>query len=77
MKSLVNKRVYSVKSDFTVLRKIKLKSEHKPTGFTRHFADGLLVNDKVATLKIVQYSDDAGFYLLHYDKEGSEITDLS
>jgi hypothetical protein len=57
-----------------VLRQLRLQAHHRPTGNTRHYAgDGLL--PPPAILQIVQFSGDAGFYLLYLNENGEEMTD--
>ena len=54
--------------------KIKLGKRHDPTGKTRHYRGGAECSPP-AELKIIQFSDDPGFYLLYCDDAGVEITD--
>lgn len=60
--------------DYKILKKIKLGPRHIPTGKTKHF-DSSVELGKPSILKIVQYKDDAGFYLIYCDDRGEELTD--
>jgi len=60
-----------------MLKKIKrvyLTLLHERTGKTIHYNAGLKV-DKPTQLIIAKYEDCSGYYLLHIDKEGKEMTD--
>ncbi|MEW4488924.1 hypothetical protein AB1L42_12630 [Thalassoglobus sp. JC818] len=56
------------------LRRIQLTLANRPTGNTRHFGGGEFL-PVPAELRIVQYENDAGFYLFYCDKTGLKITD--
>jgi hypothetical protein len=57
------------------LRRIHLiEGRHQPTGATKHH-HGSAELSPPSQLEIVRYPDDAGFYLLYPDDEGSELTD--
>lgn len=60
--------------EYIVLRRIRLGVQHKATGLTRHFVGGGLLS-KPSELLVVRYPDDAGYYLLYCDENGSELTD--
>ena len=47
---------------------------HQPTGYTRHYSGGVRVG-KPVVLEIRQYVGDIGFYLIHLDELGQELTD--
>lgn len=47
---------------------------HSPTGRTRHAFRNVDVGPSTA-LRIVQYDEDPGFYLIHSDANGREIAD--
>lgn len=57
-----------------LLRRIKLKSAHKPTGKTQHF-HGDKPLPAPTELRIVQFSSDPGCYLFYCDESGIEMTD--
>lgn len=57
-----------------LLRRIRLGHHHAPTGLTRHFCAGELLPPPVE-LKVVQYTDDCGFYLFYCDETGNEQAD--
>lgn len=57
-----------------IVREIRLGPLHKPTGNTCH-RSGLDLIPPTIMLKIAKFSDTVGFYLLHYDNDGNEITD--
>jgi hypothetical protein len=61
-------------SDPVILRRLRLTQAHSPTGKTRHRSGGALLPPP-AELRIAQYSNDPGYYLLHYDSDGREMTD--
>ena len=61
-------------SDYNLIKKVILSSEHKVTGKTRHFKEGDRVIN-IVELKIVTLDDAPGFYLLYFDKDGKEVTD--
>jgi hypothetical protein len=54
--------------------RMKLGDGHKPTGRTQHYRAGAECPPP-AELRIVQFADDPGFYLLYCDATGAEITD--
>ena len=57
-----------------ILARMRLQDRHRPTGKTRHYSiEGPL--PPPAALKIVQYGDESGFYLLYLDESGREMTD--
>ena len=60
--------------DYVVLRQIVLGASHQPTGKTRH-SHGAEELPPPTELKIVQFPDDSGFYLLYFDQDGIEMTD--
>jgi hypothetical protein len=57
-----------------LLQEVALTAQHRPTGNTRHFRDGVLLSPP-ANLRIVRFADDPGFYLLYLDADGNEQTD--
>jgi hypothetical protein len=74
-------------SKHTVLKRIVLKPEHKPTGKTRHFK-AIEVNldleelyiEKSAlrppkSLEIIQFEGDKAYYLIYKDEFDQELTD--
>jgi len=60
--------------EHVVLRRIVLGASHQPTGKTRHY-HGTEELSPPSELRIVRFPDDAGFYLLYFDQDGSELTD--
>jgi hypothetical protein len=61
-------------TNYVVLQRVKLSSRHAPTGKTCHYQGAVLLPPP-AELRIVKYSGDTGFYLLHLDAEGVDLTD--
>jgi len=61
-------------NDYIILKQVVLGPQHVPTGKTHHY-DGEKELPRAAMLKIVKYDDEDGFYLLHFDADGIEITD--
>jgi hypothetical protein len=61
-------------SNYLVLQRVRLSARHQPTGKTRHY-HGAMPIPAPAELLIVRYPDDSGFYLLHFDEKGNELTD--
>ena len=59
---------------YCLLWKVRLGKGHGATGRTRHFRDGVEL-PAPAELRIVQYREDGGFYLLYCDAEGVVMTD--
>ncbi|MDA1055685.1 MAG: hypothetical protein O3C40_35265 [Planctomycetota bacterium] len=57
-----------------VIHRIRLRPDHKSTGNTRHTVSGIVV-EPPAELRIVQFDGDPGFYLIHFNEIGEEITD--
>lgn len=57
-----------------ILKKVELKEKHKRTGKTRHYRKSEILSSP-KYLYIVQYEEDEGYYLLHIDGEGNELTD--
>ena len=70
-------------SDYLIHRRVMLKGHHVPTGKTRHTegcltSDGLVPGPELpapSQLVIAQLRPDEGYYLLHLDNQGNEITD--
>ena len=58
-----------------LIKKIRLKEVHKPTGFTQHTVDDFFIDDKIVELKIIQYEGDEGYYLFYCDSDGNQLTD--
>jgi hypothetical protein len=61
-------------AEYTVLKEIGLGAAHSASGKTIH-RRGDVVLPPASRLLIVQFSGDAGFYILHLNDEGDEITD--
>ena len=61
-------------NDYTIIKQIALGPRHIPTGKTRH-TNGIEELPHPTVLKMVQYTNDAGFYLIRFDSNGKEITD--
>ncbi len=61
-------------SDSKPLRYVRLGPQHRPTGKTRHYL-GTCELPPPSELRIVQYTEDPGYYLLYFDEEGEELTD--
>jgi hypothetical protein len=61
-------------SDYMILRQIRLRASHRPTGKTTHYHGGQQVPIP-DMLRIVKYIDDPGYYLLYCDEHGQELTD--
>ena len=59
---------------YRILRRVRLTSGHEPTGNTRHFL-GRQPIPPPRELLLVQYESDPGFYLIHLDEAGNELTD--
>lgn len=59
---------------YLTIKQIRLGPRHEPTGKTRH-SSGSVKLPTVALLKIATYADAEGYYLLHFDEDGNEITD--
>jgi hypothetical protein len=57
-----------------VLRTVRLNPSHALTGKTRHML-GTQPAPTPSELRIVQYPDDAGYYLFYCDDTGKEFTD--
>ena len=60
--------------DYITLQRVILKESHGLTVNTRHFRDGQLLSAP-HDLRIVKYEDDPNYFLLHFDKDGKEMTD--
>ena len=60
--------------NYIVLGRVRLGAAHQPTGKTHHY-HGRVPIPPPAELQIVKYPGDAGFYLLHFDDKGEELTD--
>ncbi|MDY7094506.1 MAG: hypothetical protein SX243_16160 [Acidobacteriota bacterium] len=61
-------------SDSRPLRYVHLGPQHRPTGKTRHSL-GASELPPPTELRIVQYTEDPGYYLLYFDDQGEELTD--
>ncbi len=57
-----------------VVCKVLLRPEHIPIGRTRHSVNGRPL-DPPKELHVVQFDEDSGFYLIHNDEDGQEMTD--
>ncbi len=62
-------------SSYTILKSIFLKAPHHvPTGRTHHY-QGDAELPPPTELKIAKYADVDGYYVLHFDADGNELTD--
>lgn len=61
-------------ADARLLWRVRLRKGHEPTGMTRHYRGGTECAPP-AELRIVQFQEDPGFYLLYCDDAGREVTD--
>lgn len=61
-------------ANFKIIKSIKLGSEHMQTGKTIHYQGDDLIQD-ITELKIVQYLEDSGYYLIYLNSLGQEVTD--
>jgi hypothetical protein len=59
---------------YLILRRIRLTPKHESTGNTRHFHGGTPIPSPKELL-MVKYDGDPGFYLIHLDESGNELTD--
>lgn len=60
--------------EYLIIKQVFLSSAHTRTGKTRHYlGEDELPASKM--LKIVKYEDENGFYLIHFDADGKEMTD--
>ena len=57
-----------------IVHRVRLRPEHKPTGMTTHTVSGIVVEPPFE-LRILQFDGDPGFYLIHFDESGTELTD--
>ncbi len=60
--------------DERIIAHVSLEPKHIVTHQVRHYRNGLLLG-KPNALKIIQFPEDPGFYLIYIDNEGSEMTD--
>ncbi len=51
-----------------------LGPHNDPTGKTKHWIGGQEASPP-AVVRIVEYAQDDGYYLIHYDADDNEITD--
>jgi len=63
-----------MEADYNVLCHIRLESGHQSTGRTRHYF-GTSELPPPRELRIVQYPEDPGYYLLYFNESGEELTD--
>ena len=61
-------------SDSRLLKHVRLGPQHCPTGKTRHYL-GKSELPPPTELRIVQFAQDPGYYLLYFDDLGEELTD--
>ena len=61
-------------SDYRIFKQINLGPQHVPTGKTHHYDEDQELPHPT-TLKIIKFENTEGFYLLHFDTWGNEITD--
>jgi hypothetical protein len=59
---------------YRFVQQVRLSPWHQPTGKTRHH-HGAAELPVAVVLKIARYDDAEGFYLLHFDADGNELTD--
>ena len=60
--------------DARVLLATEITDEHYPTGFTRHYVNGQLMETPQA-LAICQYDDDPGYYLFYCNAHWNVMND--
>jgi hypothetical protein len=61
-------------SDYKVIKRFFFKEDTKSTGKTVHYS-GRNELPVPFSLEIIQYNDDAGYYLFYLDKNGEVQTD--
>lgn len=61
-------------SGYSIIAYVRLTENHHQTGKTRHFIQGSLMNIPSA-LRIIQYDEGSGYFLLYFDESGKELTD--
>jgi len=57
-----------------LVRWVRLRENHVPTGRTSHKVDGQTV-ETASELRVMPFSADQGFYLMHFNADGDELTD--
>ena len=60
--------------DANTLYRVILQDFHTKTGKTKHYVDNDEIDNPVE-LRIVQYKDDNGYYLLYIGFDGEELAD--
>ena len=61
--------------NYKIIKNIKLKTHHKPTGNTKHFRWGKELSNEIWELKIIKIDPEPGFYLIYFDSKANELTD--
>lgn len=61
-------------SEFKIIRRIVLTEMRLATGSTKHYKGSVLLSAP-HELRIGRYENSQGFYLIHYDQDGDEMTD--
>lgn len=58
-----------------ILKQILIsKDKHHRLGNTKHYINGKIYDKLPCELKILEYENVKGFYLIHFDEHGDEIT---
>lgn len=57
-----------------IIAHVQLEPKHNVTHQVTHYRNGIQLG-KPSVLKIIQFPEDPGFYLIYLDKQGSEMTD--
>jgi hypothetical protein len=61
-------------SHYLILREVRLKKTHEPTGKTHHYYGDKEIAPP-SKLQVVKYPNDMGYYLLYFDEHDRELTD--
>jgi hypothetical protein len=59
---------------YIIIAEVNLLPSHQPTYKTRHYRHNVEI-PLPSKLRIVQYPDDSGYYLLYLDHSSQELTD--
>ncbi len=73
MPSLKSSQILESMNTDTIIAEADLSSS-KPTGATHHSRGGKEI-ERTAVLKLVRLAGDESVFLIHYGKEGDELTD--
>ena len=58
-----------------VLAEMAISESQRKSSPVRHYRNSNYVSDQIARIKVVQFDEDSGYYIVYFDQEGNELND--